>query len=123
MTSPLKGPIAKSVTAALKTTMYPLVYQRITTGPYNPTTGGTTTTTTPYDCTGMVDSYTTAEVAWSGAKIVATDRKVIVLATTLKLPGDPAMTDRVVANGETLKVIAFERDPAGATLIIQARKA
>lgn len=122
MTSPLKGPIAKTVTAALKATMYPLVYQRIASS-YNPTTGGTTTTTTPYDCIGFVDQYTTAEVAWSNAKILATDRKAIVLANTLKLTGDPATTDKLIANGEVLKVIGFERDPAGATLIIQARKA
>lgn len=120
MTSPLKGPIAKVVGQALKSTLYPIAVNKVTGGgEYDPETGGVTPPTiTAYACRGFVDSYSSYEIANGIAQ--ATDRKVLILATTLAITPNPA-TDTVTANGQTLTIIGVKSDPAGATWELQCR--
>ncbi len=119
MTSPLKGPIARTVGQALRGVMYPVTVSRTTGGYYDPGTGGVVPgTTTDHTARGFIDSFSSYEIA--NNIVLAGDRKVLILATTLPITPNPA-TDTVAANGATLTIISVRSDPAGATWVLQCR--
>jgi hypothetical protein len=75
--------------------------------------------TTNYPCSGWVDAYTAADLA--NSLILASDTKIIVVATTLTMPSPPVPGDRVTTQGKSYTVINVSSDPALATFELQAR--
>lgn len=74
---------------------------------------------TDFPCTGWVDAYKAEDLA--NSLILASDTKIIVVATTLTMPSPPVPGDRVTAKGATYSVIDVSSDPALATYTLQAR--
>jgi hypothetical protein len=96
------------------------------TGPaYNPTTG----TPDDYPCTVVIDSFATSEVADSGGRILADDKKVLLAVGNL--PISPAPSDKLVLGGAEYRIIGPDVGkgietvaPGGTTVmyVLQVRK-
>ena len=118
MTSPLAGSLARQIGHALKPLMLPLTLRRTTQGAYDPITDTYATVTTDYGCSGYVDAYSRDYEAKNLA--LPSDRKVVILATSLAVT--PDLADHLVIDGEVFTVHHITRDPAAATWTLQARK-
>jgi len=70
-------------------------------------------------CKLLVDDYSDFRRASAG--IPASDRKIIVLASTISPAVVPTVGWTVTASGRAWQIIAVTRDPAGATYELQAR--
>lgn len=73
--------------------------------------------TTNYSCKGWADHYEAAELV--NTTILATDVKVMIVATTLAI--EPAPSDHVTVRGDGYTVISVSTDPARAIWQLQAR--
>ena len=69
-------------------------------------------------CKALVEDF--SDLARAGG-VPVTDRKLIVLGTSLPANAYPARDDRFTVEGRTYSIIAVSRDPAGATWECQAR--
>lgn len=76
-----------------------------------------TPVTTNYPCKGWLDHYEAAELV--NTTILATDVKVMIVATTLAI--EPAPSDHVTVRGDGYTVISVSADPARAIWQLQAR--
>lgn len=96
---------------------------------------GRSRTETPYRFRGIVEDFKVELVvaaerasgaggrqSVSGTRIERGDKRVLLVAGTLPTGIEPEPGDGISIDGLTLRVVAvLERDPAGATFIIQAR--
>lgn len=76
-------------------------------------------TTQTFLASGFVDDYQADQR--DGTIILANDRKVVILATTLNTT--PAPQDKITARGAIYTVISVQADPAMARFTCQARAA
>lgn len=125
MASILDGELAEAIADALDEASIPqsITVTRTTVTddptPWAPGSGDETIEQVPHACKGWRDSYDAAYAAASGGSVLATDVKVIVLATTLDI--EPTTSDTVTVGGSTWAIISVSRDAAGATWELQAR--
>lgn len=86
----------------------------------NPTSG-TIKTTSQYIGSGFVEDYD--ERVIDGDMVLATDRKIIMLANSIPLSISPQVGDMISAPEGVFNVVRVSRDPARAVFTIQARSA
>lgn len=103
---------------------------KLLTGTITQFTPGTRTTTdraggtnpVPSTCTfkGMFEQYLEQDI--DGERVLANDRKVMILGDTLRAGVVPGGGDEIKLEGDTVKVIRLvERDPDAATYVVQVR--
>ncbi|EPY00606.1 hypothetical protein [Magnetospirillum fulvum] len=118
MASPLQGGIAKTIGKALAGVMLPITLNRVSGGQYDPGTGGVTPgVTKTFKAKGLVEDWGAYYLA--NQLVAAGDRRVSIMATTLKTT--PAPGDTVTSDGQTWNVIAVQSDPAKAVWVLQVR--
>lgn len=76
-----------------------------------------TETSTDYTCKGMVDTFTNKER--ENSKILESDRKILILATSLSITPDPK--DTITIRSVTYAIVAIDTDPALAVWVIAGR--
>ena len=123
MTSPLSGALAKTIGKAMSGIFLDATLTRDgspTGPPYDPTPGAPT----DYPCKAIVDEWDA--YYRQGGLVSKTDRKVLVLASTLAVA--PLSGDRITIEGLTLTVVpngsgqpAVSTDPATAVWTLRAR--
>lgn len=118
MASPLQGGIARTIGKALAGVMIPVTLSRTSGDEYDPETGSVIPgATTSFRAKGLVEDWGAYYLA--SQLVAAGDRKVSILATTLKTT--PVPGDGVTAEGNTWTVIAVQSDPAKAVWVLQVR--
>jgi len=118
MASPLSGGIARTIGKALAGVMIPVTLSRTSGDVYDPGSGSVIPgTTKTFRARGLVDDWGAYYLA--SQLVAAGDRKVSILAATLKTTPTPG--DSVTADGQTWNVIAVQSDPAKAVWVLQVR--
>lgn len=87
---------------------------------YNPTPGGPV----DYDVTVVVTSYSAHEIAESGGRVLATDRKVLLAAGNLSIT--PRPSDKLMLGGEVCQIVGPDEGrgiqtaaPGGVTVLYE----
>lgn len=123
MTSPLEGSLARTIGKAMSALFLPATLTRTTpsgTGdPWNPDPP----TNVTYSCRAIEEEWGMSQLA--GGLVLANERKVLVLASTLAV--EPAPGDRITVRGHTLTIVpqgagvpAVSTDPAKAVWVLRA---
>lgn len=112
--------IAGEIGEAFDGQLVPATLTKVTPGQRTESTGGTNPTSKPYPCQGIIEHYVGRQI--DGTRIRANDRRILLIANSLPAGIVPAHGDRVTIEGSTWNVVTLEdRDPAGATYVVQAR--
>lgn len=121
MTSPLRGPLAKTIGRALQSVMYPLTLKRVTIEyelGQDPVE-----MIEEWSCRGMVEDFDAmalqrAQAYADGSIISLGDRKFTILAASLDTKPKPL--DFILLDGTEYTVRSVVTDPAGATWTLVA---
>jgi hypothetical protein len=83
-------------------------------------TDGPAETEKPYPFEGIISDFKVGQV--DGTNILKGDKKVLIIAGTLPDAIIPSKGDKIVIDGETVRVVALLKvDPARATYTVQGR--
>lgn len=111
--------IAGKINKALGNLVFDLTLHKQAAGTRTALTGGTNPVDTDHSGKGFVSDYRDTQV--DGTIVQRGDRKTIILGASLPTGVVPVAGDRVTIEGVERTIINVERDPAGATYVLQSR--